>query len=293
MELILHLGAHGTDDGQLAGWMDANSAALRATGTVAVPPRLFLGALSQALASRPERPASHDEEQALLLRLGADAAQGIDRLVVSAPGFLGATSTVFTPEGFYRRDVLRRVYALRLLFPTVKLGFLLAVRDPAGLVPTLMAQPDAPAPEAIAAALEEETLPWAALIRRLRHQAPAAEVTVWQHEALSTVWPGILAAIAGPGRAVPLAGIMGLAGQGLSAEARLRAERYLQSNPPADPGQVQRVAAAFATRFGRAPQPLPGAELPGWMVSRLAEQQQGYRTEWEDLANLPGVRVLA
>ncbi|MFN3955235.1 MAG: hypothetical protein ACK4LQ_12350 [Pararhodobacter sp.] len=310
MALVLHLGAHATDEGAIARWLEQNAPALNERGVLAPPPRVFLRAISQALAARPEGPATRDQEAALLRDLGMTARHR--HLAVSAPGLLGPPESVISASGFYVKDVARRIYGLRLLFPASRLHFLLALRRPAGFLPALLARPGVAPAEALLPHLVDDELPWSSLVLTLRRHAPAAGLSVWRHEDLPRVWPQVLATLApdaadgraaaeadaGALRAPLLAGVGALAAAHLSAEARLRAERYLGANPPGDLAQVRRVYDAFAARFGESPNhgaPADAAapDLPAWARAQIARLDARYDTEWDDIANTPGVEVLS
>ncbi|WP_323019731.1 hypothetical protein [Pararhodobacter sp.] len=290
MRLVLHIGAHGTDRGQVAAWIAQNRAALEAGGIVAPPPRLFLARISEALdLQRDADPLTREE--ALLRGLGATGQRR--RMVVSAPGLLGSVADVLAPDGFYTRDVARRLYGLRTLFPRTGLSFLLAVRKASGVIPAILPD-EAGAAEALLPLLTEDTLPWSRLADTIRRQVPGASLLAWRHEDLPQVWPGVLAEIVGNRAPLPPAGLLDFAAAGLGAEARLRLTRYLASAeaPPASAGQLRQVAGVFARRYGAAPDPDPAAGLPGWARARLQELDAGYATEWGDLAGIEGVRVL-
>ena len=306
MGLSLHLGAYATDEGRIANWLAANADALARRGVAAPPARQFLQGISQALATRPEGPASPVQEQALLQALGLSGERR--HLALSAPGLLGPAAEVIGPAGFYVKDVARRVYGLRLLFPRTKLHFMLAIRRPGSFLPALMARPGMPGPEALLPYLIDDELPWSALVLTLRRQAPAAAVTVWRHEDLPRLWPQVLVALTegaaegsaeAAGDAPPLTGeLLPIAAAHLSAEARLRAERYLAVNPPGDLERLRRICDAFALRFGRNPRLQAGepgenaAALPGWASEQIARLDARYDTEWDDIANIAGVRAL-
>lgn len=291
MQLILHLGAHGTDRGRIAAWIALNRATFEAGGTAAPPPRLFLARLSEAL----DRDRARDplaREEALLRGLGASGQRR--RMVVSAPGLLGAPQDVLAPEGFYQRNVARRLHALSVLFPRTRITLMLAVRRASALVPQIL--PDDPgAAEALMPAIPGEALPWSRLAQTIRRELPQAALVVWRHEDLPALWPQVLGEFVGPGAPLPPAGLMDFATLGLGAEARLRMLRYLAGAgaAPVSAGQLRQVAAAFARRYGAAPdEGDPGAALPGWLRLRLAELDAGQITEWGDLAGLPGLRAL-
>lgn len=289
MRLVLHIGAHGTDEGRIADWIARNRGGLEAEGIAAPPPRQFLARISEALdAGRDADPLAREE--ALLRGLGASGQRL--RMVVSAPGLLGPASDVLVPEGFYARDVARRLYGLGTLFPRTRLTVLLAVRTASGLIPAIL--PDEPgAAEALLPLVPDETLPWSRLVRAIRQHLPRAALVVWRHEDLARVWPAVLGEIVGPA-ALPPAGLLDFAAAELNAEARLRMTRYLAEADaaPASAGQLRQVAEVFARRYGRAVPRDAAAALPGWVRHRLAELDAGYVTEWGDIAGIEGLRAL-
>lgn len=285
--LVLHVGAHGTDGGRIAGWLARNRSVLEGQGLALPAPGLFLRRISEALdLGRDEDPATR--EAALIDSLGA----GGKRLVVSAPGLLGGSADALASDGFYRRDVARRLYGLQMLFGHSQITVLLAVASAAQVIPALL--PDEPgAAEALMEAVGDETLPWARLVQSIRTQLPRADLLVWRHEDLPRVWPQVLGALVGPGVVLPPAGLLDIAASALGAEARLRLQRYLGANPPASARHLRDIIEAFARRFGRATEGDAVTQtLPAWLRSRLAGLDQGYATEWGDLAGLKGVRTL-
>lgn len=286
MHLILHLGAHGTDEGLIARWIAQNRTALEGNGVCAPAPRDFLAAVSEALdAGRDAEPLAR--EDALLRRLGAS---GVRRwMVLSAPGLLGPASDVLSPQGFYVKDVARRLFGLHSLFPRCRITVLLAVRGANGLLPRLAPGTGESLSHDLPM-LSSDTLPWAQLVAAIRHHLPRARLVVWRHEDLRQVWPDILAQINGPERILPPAGLFDFAALGLAAEARLRMRRYLAANPPGTARQLRQVADAFGSRYGFAAAADP--EVPGWVKVVLDRLDLGYRTEWDDIAGRAGVMAL-
>lgn len=288
MHLVLHVGAHGTDGGRIAGWLARNREALEGQGLALPPPPHFLRQISEALdKGRDEDP--FPREEALLRSLGASGTRR--RMLVSAPGLLGAGADVLAAEGFYRRDVARRLHGLAVLFPRTRLTLLLAIGRAQAVIPALL--PDEPgAAELLLAGITEETLPWARLAHAIRAQLPRAGLVVWRNEDHVDVWPKVLRALVGPEVVLPVPGLFDLAARGMGAEARLRAQRYLAGNPPTSARQLRDVVTAFGKRFGTQAPENPARALPGWLRERLAGLDRGYATEWADLAGMAGVTCL-
>lgn len=288
MHLVLHVGAHGTDAGRIAGWLARNRDALESQGLAVPAPGTFLRRISEALdQGRDDDPLAREET--VLRSLGASGARR--RMLVSAPGLLGAGADVLAAEGFYRRDVARRLHGLAVLFPRTRLTLLLAIGRAQSVIPALLPH-DPGAPEAVMAGITEETLPWVRLAQTIRAQLPRAGLVVWRNEDHSQIWPQVLRALVGPDVVLPLPGLFDLAAPGMGAEARLRAQRYLAGNPPASARQLRDVVTAFGKRFGTQTPEDPARALPGWLRARLAGLDRGYATEWADLAGTSGVECL-
>ena len=288
MRLILHLGAHGTDDGLIAGWIARNRGALGSMGIAAPEPQDFVTRVAKAL----DVAAKHEplaREEALLRGLGASARRRW--MVVSAPDLLGPATDVVSAEGFYAKAVVRRLSDLHSLFPRCRITVLLAVRGASALLPRLAPQ----APDFLTERLPLlalDTLPWARLVASLRHHLPHARTVIWRQEDLAQVWPAVLTQIVGPERIVPPAGLVDFAALALGAEARVRLLRYLTRNPPRRLHQLKRMAEAFGSRYGTcAPQALPET-LPAWVGVELMRLDAGYGTEWDDICARDGVLAL-
>lgn len=288
MRLILHLGAYGTDNGLIAGWLARNRAALAAQGVCAPPPRTFVRLISQALDEERERD-PRTREEAVLRALGASGARRW--MVVSAPGLLGGVDDALSAQGFYVKDVARRMHGLKTLFPRCEITLLLAIRNARACLPSLL--PAEPQDQvAVLQAVRGDALPWAQLVAALQRALPEARRVVWRHEHLARVWPDVLANLVGPARSLPPAGLLEFAALGMNAEARLRLQRYLLATTPVTAGQLRRVARVFAAQYGQVARPEPAADLAAWVHVELERLDQGYATEWADIAGQSGVVAL-
>lgn len=288
MRLVLHLGAHGTDGGLFANWIARNRSALSEQGIAAPPPRQFLAYLSDALERRKEDD-PHVREEALLRSLGANGRRRW--MVVSAPGLLGPASGIIAPDGFYQRDVSRRLQGLKALFPRCHLTLLLGLRSASTMVPAILPDGD----EAIAQSLPllgDETLPWSRLVDTIQRQLGHARFVVWQHENVAELWPQILSEMVGPARVLPPDGLLNIATTHLNAEARSRMEHYITGAPPATARNLAQVAAVFARRFGVVSPTDATQNLPAWAQQHLARLDSSYETEWDNIVGRSDVLAL-
>ncbi len=290
-DVILHLGAHGTDRGLIAGWLLRNVQTLSRLGVLVMPAGRFVDALPSE--PPPAGKAGLDDTLSALSGLHGD----FHRLAVSAPSLLGSEDAALAPEGFYAAAPERAISRLRrVLPPDSALTLCLAVGSARLLLPPLLratGRAERP-PEAVLDAFGVDGLPWAALVARLRAAAPDAGITVWRHEDLPRIWPEVLAQIAGTLQDLPVDGAGEFALLGHTDEAQRRMRRYLAAKPPPTIVLMRRVADAFAAGYGLAevkPPPALG-ELPVALQARLARLDEGYEAEMTRIAEIEGVRVL-
>lgn len=302
-ELILHLGAHGTDNGTIAAWLERNAAQIASGGTLVMPARQFLQRLSQLLADLGDAPGDADR-RALADALGLGGQ--VTRVAVSAPALLGPAADVITAEGFYARDPTARLRALGRLLPAdMALTLALAIARPGALLPRLLAaQESTPDPAMIAMRmgwLGHETLPWVGLVRQIRRDVPGARLVVWRNESLGAFWPDVLSLFAGypedAEHALPVDGAEEFAMQGIVEEGRERMRRYIAAKPPTTAALMQRVAAAFAQGYGRLAYDAadiagPGFAMPARVQEQLTRFDEAYAAQWWAIAATDGVEVL-
>ena len=301
-EVILHLGAHGTDEGIIAAWLAGNEDDLGARGTQVMRARRFQRRFAQALADHGDGAGDADRRGfADALRLRGD----LTRLAVSAPDLLVPRDSVLAQEGLFSGDATSRLRALGgSLLGGVALTLGLAIARPSALVPALMAggaaTPDAGMIDAWLQRLSGATLPWAALVAQIRRDLPQARLVVWRHERLPQIWPSVLACMSGldvADEALPMAGVEGFAMLGIVPAGHAPMRRYIAAKPPPNPALMQRVAAAFAQGYGRLDDDAaglnePGLALPESLQDRLIRLDEGYGAQWSAIAAIEGVERL-
>ncbi len=290
MQVVFHLGAHSTDEGRLLRSLLKSRAAL-AEHDVAVPaPGRYRPLLRDTLASLRGAPAS-DEVQDALLEAMLDE-QRPRRLVVSNEFLLGVAQRVITDQGLLAGSG-RRLAALANLFPQAEVGFCLALRNPATLIPAMLARTQGLSYRALMAETRPEALRWPPVLREMRDAVPEAEITVWLNEDTPMIWPEILRTIGGIEPQVPLEGDDDLVAALLPEDALVRLRSYLAEHPPTSVDQRRRVVAAFLERFA-----LPDAvdrdiALPGWDAALIDRITAQYEADWDRIRAMPGLRIIA
>lgn len=296
MQIVLHLGAHATDQGAIANWLAGSAPMLEQDGVRVVAPAAFRPAVHEALQTLRGSPAPRAVEAALIDRLCAGATPG--RLVMSHSWLMGPAGRVLESRGIYP-VAGQRLVALCNLFPSHRIEIALAVRAPMPFLSAILAmQSDMDAVEFWGRAAAH-VLDWARVAAQLRDHAPQAAFTLWRQEDLGNLWPGIGAALVGTGARVPVQGFGGLLGDRVSREGLQKLEEYLGATAVEAQEQALRLGDIFARRFPAPARDLPDAAAlvakglaPADLTEVMAEADAGYAGLPERIAPLDGVRLL-
>ena len=290
MEVVYHIGAHCTDEGQLVGTLLKNRAQLLTEGVVVAYPGRYRTPLREAVHALGGAPATPELQQTLLDTIATE--DSIGRLVLSNEHFLGMLPRTLGAGRLYPQAG-NRAAALAGLFPQAACEFHLAIRNPAAFLPAVFRRMRDADYDAYVAGTDLLALRWSEMVARLRAAVPAAKLTVWCDEDTPLIWPEVLRAVAGVGAGVPLvaedgrlAGVMSRAGM-----AQLTA--WQAAHPPVSIDHRRRTAAAFLDKFALDEALEEELDLPGWTEDLVAALTEAYDADTETLAAMEGVRFLS
>ncbi|MFQ5439705.1 MAG: hypothetical protein ACE5DK_12855, partial [Paracoccaceae bacterium] len=132
MQIVFHIGAHCTDEGQVLSGLSANRAVLRPAGVAVPAPGLFRPNLREALAATNGRPASPQTQRTTLETILSDAQPR--RVVFCNDAFLCSVQTALEREALYV-DAGPKCKKLANLFCDHEVEFCIAIRNPATFLP--------------------------------------------------------------------------------------------------------------------------------------------------------------
>lgn len=289
MQLVFHVGVHGTDGDRMLKTLLNNRNWLLKNGTEVVTPNRHRGIIDEALAALEGGTASGEMEGIMLdAMLESDAPA---RVVMSTPTFMGAPGRACGREGLYPQ-MAARVAALTRLFPSYETEFFLAIRNPATLLAEVLPQFAGGGYDELVQGCSPEDLRWRAPIRQLVQAAGGRRVVIWCHEDVPLIWPEVVRLVGGMPADVPLAGSLLYMHELLGdlGIARLR---------EAMAGQDQLTVARRRQIYAEvlALHALPGMldqviELPGWTQEIVDEVTRAYRADVAEIAVLPGVEFI-
>lgn len=308
MQIVLHAGAHVTDESRLVKGLLRNAAALADRGIAVPPPSAYRGLLrNAAVAIGMGRLPGEDARRLLLdeflashhasLADSVPTGKGQDRpdperLILSHENLFSLPSHAIDGGMFYRRAV-ERMTAIAQLFAGDRVELFLGLRNPASFLPALAAQADPVKFGAHLARTEVRDLRWSRLLTDLRKSLPAIDITVWANEDTPLIWGTLLREMAGIEPNVKIAGAFDLLAEIMTHEGMTRFRAYLKEHPVMTEIQKRRVISAFLDKFARPDMIEQVADLPGWTTDLVVELSETYEDDIYAIGRIPGVTLIA
>jgi len=290
MQIVFHIGAHCTDDGQILRCLNKNRA-LWATQGIAVPnPGNFRPIVRETLAATGGQPAN-SATQDLLLRSIIET-DNPSRVILSNEAFLCNPHRVLTEDQLYA-EAGEKVAKLRNLFPNCDVEFCMSIRNPATFLPACFERLQTESFEAYMALTDPRTLLWSEVVGRIHAYLPGVPLKIWSNEDTPFIWRELIQSIADHDNSVELQGIDDFIATIMTAEGIERMRVYLQSHPPANESQRRRILSAFLDKFEIAGEVEIELDCPGWSAEFVDELTNIYEDDLYTIERMPGVDFIS
>ena len=291
MQVAIHLGAHATASGALLKSLFRNKGILAAEGVSLPGPGRYRRILLDLLRRLEEAPESPADSETLIDTISDEP--GARRLILSHENFICPPAQILEDRILYA-PLSERIMGLERLFKGAEIEFFLALRNPADLLPALLAR----MPEIGASGLLRGTDPldisWLDVARRIREAAPEAGLTLWRDEDSPLIWEPLMRALCGLGQGIALRGTDDPLHERLTRHGLRQLRAYLAARPALTDHARARVIAAFLDGHARPP---PGEDdppaIPGWDERLIWQLTEIYEAECDEIAEMEGVRFLA
>lgn len=289
MQIIFHLGVHGTDDGRLVKSVLRSRAGFDAARVQVPAPQRYRQLLREALTVLNNSPASTEVQQVLLdALLESDEAE---RLLLSHDNLICIPQRAVTDEGLYPMAAWK-LGAIANIFPDHDVRIHMALCNPATLIPTLAMRVGTDGKDAVLTAPEPERLRWLPTFERLAEHSPDLDMTLWCNEDTPFIWPEVLRSVTGAPAAAALDGDIDLVATLLS-EAGLEAlKSALKGHDAGDIEGRRQLIGAHLEEFAPPERLDMDIDLPGWTDDIVAEITETYISDCEAIAELPGVTFI-
>ncbi|MFM2355478.1 MAG: hypothetical protein RLZZ528_1214 [Pseudomonadota bacterium] len=289
MQIIFHLGTHCTDEERLVRTLLRNRGALAPHGVAVPAPGRYRTVLRDALVALHGGIADRAAQEALLDSILDQDDPG--RVIFTNDYFMGLPLRAIGDSGLYP-TAGRRAAALANLFPDAETEFHLAIRNPATLVPALLARAPGTTYPALVGDTQPAALRWLPVIRRIAAQAPESRVVVWCNEDTPVIWPEVLRRVAGVPPDFALEGEYDLAETLMTEAGFSRMTSFLQAHPPQSISARRKILTAFLEKFHRPDSLTMEVPLPGWTDDLVAAITDDYDRECDEIRRMARVEMI-
>ncbi|MEO1733067.1 MAG: hypothetical protein AAFR45_05485 [Pseudomonadota bacterium] len=290
MQIILHTGAHFTDEDRLMKCLLRNKEDFSKIGVAVPGPGKYRKLLRKTIAALTENQPSPDARD-VLLDAFLDAEQA-DRIILSHALFFGAPRSALRAGVLYP-NAPQRMKLFSDLFPYDQIEMFMALRNPATLLPAIYQQSPRDEVEDFLDGIDPRQIRWSEIIEQIRETVPNVALTLWCYEDTPLIWSQIVRDMAGLDHGTKIQGGFDLLTEIMSREGMQRFRSYLKSHPAMTEMQKRRVIAAFLDKFALEEELEEELDLPGLTEAMVDEMTDIYDEDVFLLQRMPGVHFIA
>ena len=284
MQILFHIGAHATDQGLLIRSILRNRGDLSKEGIIVPGPSRYRELIGNVSTTLRGEPASSDTEELLLEAIGDD--DHAERIVLSNEHFLCRDSVVLSEEGLYPKA--QKSAWLRNCFPSHDVEFAIALRNPATLVPDILARLPEDEQASALERLQLERLRWLDVIIDIAASNPETPLLVWCHEEAPFIWGDLIRELTAHDPSTRLVGDTDMLEQLMSHDGVSKLSDFLESQGSVT--REQRIQAITAFLDAHAAEDLEAEiDLPGWTADTVRQISNDYD---EDIAAIAEINTV-
>lgn len=290
MQLVLHTGAHYTEQERLIQSLLRNSDSFGKKGVVIPDPEAYRGMMRGTLNAMQRTAPSDDAREVLLDVILED--EEAERVILSDPNFFRTQGTAMK-KGVLYPDAPMRMAHMAELFPDDDMQIFLAVRNPATFLPILHGVAMEKDHAAFWGTREPMDIRWSETIGAIRAAVPEVPITVWCNEDMPLIWSQIILKMAGLEEGSKISGGFDLLMSIMSKEGMQRFRSYLAAHPDMSEGQKGRVIAAFLDKFALDEEIEEELDMPGWTEELVDAMTDQYDHDMAEVACIPNLSIIA
>lgn len=290
MQIVFHLGVHGTDEGALVRSLLKNRDVLAKQGICVPGPGRYKSIIRDSINSLRGQFASYEAQEALLETVIDD--DTADRVIFSNESFISMASAALENNTLYPKT--EKAAWLRNTFPAHDVEFAVSITNPANFLPTLWRLQEDMGTVAAEkfAGLDPYALRWSDFIHRIKETVPDARLLVWANEDTPFIWNEVLRETAGVDSFTRLMGGLDILAKIMDREGMQRLRMFMAKRPPGSETGRRRMIAAFLERYAIESEITESATLPGWTEDTVARLSDIYDDDLEVIRRMPGVEFI-
>ena len=290
MQLVLHAGAHFTEEDRLLRCLLKNKQAFSDKGVAVPGPGKYRALLRDTLVAMIDAPPAPDARDVLLDVILDD--EVADRVILHHVFLFGAPRANVR-DGMMYCLAPERMAQFAALFPNDEVELFLAMRNPATFLPALFRQAPQDDMNTFLRGHDPLAVKWSDTMAAIRSAAPQVPITTWCFEDMPMIWAQIIRDMAGLEHGEKIIGGFDLLGDIMTDEGMKRFRTYLQSHPTMSEVQKRRVIAAFLDKFAIEDEIEEELAAPGWSEETIDRMTEIYEEDVLAVGRIPGVTLIA
>ena len=290
MQLVLHAGAHFTEEDRLLRCLLRNAETFSNRGVAVPGPGKYRTLLKETVAALQDAPPAPDARDVLFDLILEE--ENADRVILSQMFLFGAPRACVR-NGMIYESAPERVAQLAALFEHDEFELFLALRNPATLLPALFGQAPQEDMDSFLRGANPFAITWSDTLHAIRAAAPTVKITAWCFEDMPMIWSEIMREMAGLDHGHPIIGAFDLLGDIMSKEGMERFETYIKDHPDMTEMQIRRVIAAFLDKFAIDDAIEEELNAPGWSDDDIDALTEIYEDDLGAGARSPLVTFIA
>ena len=290
MQLVLHAGAHITDEDKLIKCLTSNQSMLAERGTQVPHPTQYRKLMRDILHAGLDGGVAADTRDVILDALAMDGTP--DRLVLSNPGFFGTPKMAASGGDFYS-SAGARLNVFQQIFDGDEIELFMAICNPATFLPAILQQTNFDSIGTYLGGTDPREMRWSEMISRMRTAAPDIPITIWCNEDTPLIWGQLLREMASLEPTVNIEDEHVLLREIMTKPGVERFEQYLASHPDMTEIQKRRVIVAFLDKFAEEDAIEEELDLPGWTEDMVEELTDLYDEDVYAIGRIPGITLIA
>ena len=290
MQLVLHAGAHFTEEERLVRCLLRNKEDFSKRGVAVPGPGKYRTLLKETMAALQAAPPAPDARDVLLDVILDD--ENADRMILSHMFLFGAPRACVRNGTIYEAAP-ERLARLAQLFVHDDIELFLALRNPATFLPALFENAPQEDMNAFLRGADPYAIRWADTLAAIRAVAPRITITAWCFEDMPMIWAQIIREMAGLEHGEKIIGGFDLLADIMSQEGMQRFRAYLKSHPTMTEMQKRRGIAAFLDKFALEDEIEEELNAPGWTEDTIDALTDIYEEDMHVVSRIPGVTFIA
>jgi len=290
MQVVIHAGAHFTDDERLTNCLLANRAEFADAGLTIPGPQSYRKVLRDLMSAAKEGQLGPNARETVLNKIGNGTEMG--RLFLSNAGLFGTPKMAIAAGSLYTAAE-ERLSALHQIFDGDQISLCMAVCNPATFLPAIFNSTRVNSFDEFMNGADPRIVRWSEMIARLRAAYPQMPITVWCNEDLPMIWAEVIREMVGLPPEVHFSGEFALLEEIMTPAGLKRFHSYLGSHPGMSESQKRRVIAAFLDKFALEEAIEEELDIFGWDADLIDELTDIYDADLFAIEAIENINLIA